>query len=84
MWSFLFGLLFATSKPQKLLLIVQAFMAHNDPNTNNIIIQNDIQQVSDEEHDFTNINDTTFFLAEEMNKLPTKIYKKNTISNETY
>ncbi|CAG8797216.1 7176_t:CDS:2, partial [Cetraspora pellucida] len=77
---FLFGLLFTTSKSQKLILIVQAFMAHNDLNTNNIIIQDDIQQVLDKEHDFTNINDTTFFLAEEMDKLSTKIYKKNTFS----
>ncbi|CAG8769604.1 17846_t:CDS:10, partial [Cetraspora pellucida] len=80
---FLFGLLSATSKPQKLLLIVQAFIAHNDPNTNNIIIQDDTQQVSDEERDFTNINDTTFFPAGEMDKLPTKIYKENAIPNET-
>ncbi|CAG8451221.1 14412_t:CDS:2 [Cetraspora pellucida] len=58
-------------------------MSFNNAITNNATIQDNTQQVSNKERNFANINDTSFILAEEMDKLPTKIYKKNIIPNET-
>ncbi|CAG8615239.1 21153_t:CDS:2 [Dentiscutata erythropus] len=41
-------------------------------------------QISDDEHNIANENSTSFFSIGEMDKLPTKIYKENKLSTETW